>query len=1365
MDNKNKDIKSEPSSFLVQDYTPKNTISLNKSGSKSSFVKEEKYEFNAPKYYDFEAGTPSTNVDSWFDTLVDTPCNKTMISSRMMNSQEKKLFTPPSNNIKETPTNKNNDKGKEIEKEEKEYDNIKELKNKVKKENVETIKKTGINKEKTNANLNENTYSNTNINTNTNNDDNTNDNNTTVHNKPSEINNNVDSNITNSHSSIYNNINTNTSKLSNILSSWDTHEKNKITNQANENIKQYLTNSFRTEIHNLNRGKSRKRTEKIVEQNNKIENFRIKSSKPILTSKPVNINTSELRTELFVKREKSRLSETSENEKPVEFESRINTILKFKNTLRRQSKQYKRKLKLTIPKSPNITKVVPRKSRDNWIVKPVMEKKKSRISLEKLFSKPFEIQVPHRMLPLPKFSLSSDKLRQQRLSQIKQNLIKEQESDQQKAEFHASEASNIILSNRTNVNVVERLYHIKRNVPAIEKKENVYKFKARPVPKLKPFIIKRIDKPLTEAISPILHSEIRMKERQLFDEKVHQHQMEMEKLQKEMELEKEKREKIWIKQLRKKIVHHAKPAPNPNLVFRIKPSHQQLTIPKSPSFGHQRPYKTIQMNSIHRQMDHRIRNLSHESKSLKGRIKNLNSEPKEIDDQRRISNEESIEFDENDISRISYASTSSSYASNHPKESESDSLSSSLLKINHPNKLLRKNTALTTTPSVSTTTTHQLEPKKVSSETLKKTIKKEVPTRSLSSSALMSVSSSMNTSTSPLTSPISRSKSSRSSFSVSSSVTLKNSRVSTSTDSLTSKASNITTDPLKPVKSEQPEVNLSTSRSTSTKKNSIGHHQDQSESFFNSLASDISKTVTLDNASTHSSTSAFSDKHSSSTTTKVLKNIQQQQQQKQLKRRQDQEKQLQQHKKQKQKQQEQEKQSQELRKQEKEKLKKFMSKDFNYQGQEKFLQQVKQKQKVQEQLLQQQAQQRQQEQEQKQVLQEKEKQQEQNQQQKPLVKVKKEVTTSPKDTRKLNSTTKSLKNTHSSKQEISSSNDKINSQKEKQPQPENNLLSSPISVLDMFSPAKKRPFPSSTEYNKKRNLSSSGGKEDHQPQNESHRTQKLFDTIHNHQTKSSVNPTTTSNLPELSSQENMIPSNIQGLQKRTKARSKSFIDTNRNTSDYTQHQKARLSDVSMNIKQNILNDIMSFSPIMNTDSPSPFILSEKDRQKLKKRNLFSSPQTKKFEVAQRESSIEHEQRRKSEFLNKILYGDKIKKEKEEKEERSKQNTTKAENYKVQWITIDEIKKNKRSDETGGHLPFEITPLKTSLSDLDTPRHPTLPLDNNLYKTPENHILHSHPLPPPPSEEEEINESSTKISSLISKVTRRTSRRLRPSLIN
>jgi len=64
------DLKSEPSSFLVQNYTPKNNILSTMSGSnKSSFVKDEKYEFNAPKYYDFEAGTPSTNVDSWFGNI------------------------------------------------------------------------------------------------------------------------------------------------------------------------------------------------------------------------------------------------------------------------------------------------------------------------------------------------------------------------------------------------------------------------------------------------------------------------------------------------------------------------------------------------------------------------------------------------------------------------------------------------------------------------------------------------------------------------------------------------------------------------------------------------------------------------------------------------------------------------------------------------------------------------------------------------------------------------------------------------------------------------------------------------------------------------------------------------------------------------------------------------------------------------------------------------------------------------------------------------------------------------------------------------------------------------------------------------
>ncbi len=86
-----------------------------------------------------------------------------------------------------------------------------------------------------------------------------------------------------------------------------------------------------------------------------------------------------------------------------------------------------------------------------------MEKKKPKISLEKLFSKPFEIQVPHRMLPLPTFSLSSDKLRQERLFQIKNELMKEQESDQQSYQFHASEASNLLISNRPVIYIIQHL--------------------------------------------------------------------------------------------------------------------------------------------------------------------------------------------------------------------------------------------------------------------------------------------------------------------------------------------------------------------------------------------------------------------------------------------------------------------------------------------------------------------------------------------------------------------------------------------------------------------------------------------------------------------------------------------------------------------------------------------------------------------------------------------------------------------------------------------------------------------------------------------------------------------------------------------
>jgi len=126
-ENDTMDSKPENSTYLAQ--TPKNTITLNMSGStKSSFVKDEKYEFNAPKYYDFEAGTPSTNVDSWFDNLEDTPCNN-KTATPFMDSQKKfTIFTPPPvremknfkkiNKEKESIVeNNNNNENKNIEKE------------------------------------------------------------------------------------------------------------------------------------------------------------------------------------------------------------------------------------------------------------------------------------------------------------------------------------------------------------------------------------------------------------------------------------------------------------------------------------------------------------------------------------------------------------------------------------------------------------------------------------------------------------------------------------------------------------------------------------------------------------------------------------------------------------------------------------------------------------------------------------------------------------------------------------------------------------------------------------------------------------------------------------------------------------------------------------------------------------------------------------------------------------------------------------------------------------------------------------------------------------------------------------------------
>ncbi|ORY87194.1 hypothetical protein LY90DRAFT_696630 [Neocallimastix californiae] len=126
---------------------------------------------------------------------------------------------------------------------------------------------------------------------------------------------------------------------------------------------------------------------------------------------------------------------------------------------------------------------------------------------------------------------------------------------------------------------------------------------------------------------------------------------------------------------------------------------------------------------------------------------------------------------------------------------------------------------------------------------------------------------------------------------------------------------------------------------------------------------------------------------------------------------------------------------------------------------------------------------------------------------------------------------------------------------------------------------------------------------------------------------------------------------------------------------------------------------------------------------------------------------------------------------------------------VQWITIEEIKKTKKiqenhqnstSNQTSTSMFFEITPIKsyetkeenqhehystpinrsTTLSSLTT-----TPITKNneiLYTTPQNTI---HPGQEESETKPFIESSSSKITSFISNITRRTSRRLRQSFGN
>jgi len=98
-----------------------------------------------------------------------------------------------------------------------------------------------------------------------------------------------------------------------------------------------------------------------------------------------------------------------------------------------------------------------------------------------------------------------------------------------------------------------------------------------------PFVPKPSDKPLSEISNFVLHSDRRAEEREAFDLKVKQKEVDMEGAKREQEERRKREEQEEVVRLRKAAVHKAQPIRNYKPV-EVKPSEKPLTHPSSPKF-------------------------------------------------------------------------------------------------------------------------------------------------------------------------------------------------------------------------------------------------------------------------------------------------------------------------------------------------------------------------------------------------------------------------------------------------------------------------------------------------------------------------------------------------------------------------------------------------------------------------------------------------------------------------------------------------------------------------------------------------------------------------------------------------------------
>eukprot|EP00842_Homolaphlyctis_polyrhiza_P003859 jgi/Hompol1/4474/HPOL_001733-RA len=259
-------------------------------------------------------------------------------------------------------------------------------------------------------------------------------------------------------------------------------------------------------------------------------------------------------------------------------------------------------LPLTVPMSPAITKPKPRTERSPSppkIIKanPIPD-----------FDHPFQPKIEHRKVEPLDFSLPGDEISQRRRQELEQLLLRKEEELKALQKFKAQP---IMTDKQHSLPAIPpvplthpvgfelqtdlrgALYKMSLEQKLAREKQEAARlreFHANPMPDGEPFLPKRSDRPLTHPDDITLHTDVRSKERDAFDEQRAQREAQEARMREEKEKKLEEQLEAQLRQLRKELIHQAQPVRR-FVPVHIRPSDKKLTDPHSPAIGPKRKLK------------------------------------------------------------------------------------------------------------------------------------------------------------------------------------------------------------------------------------------------------------------------------------------------------------------------------------------------------------------------------------------------------------------------------------------------------------------------------------------------------------------------------------------------------------------------------------------------------------------------------------------------------------------------------------------------------------------------------------------------------------------------------------------------------